>query len=95
MNSSSGVVGYLVQNGGQWCDSVSPARVGSALNEYLEKSGVETQEVRDDLPLKRTAFSAESIKSGDRCLRNADHSSACKKSFKVLKYFLFNVHVLF
>ena len=38
------VTSYLVWDGGQWCDSVSSARVDPALNGYLEKSGEGKQE---------------------------------------------------
>ena len=48
--TSTGVAGYLVWNRGQWCDSVTSARVHPALNGYLGKSGVKTRETSDDLP---------------------------------------------
>ena len=38
------VTSYLVWDGGQWCDSVSSARVDPALNGYLEKSEESKQE---------------------------------------------------
>ena len=38
------VTSYLVWKGGQWCNSVSSARVDPALNGYLEKSGEGQQE---------------------------------------------------
>ena len=41
---SPGVADYLVWDGGQWFDCVSSARVGPALNGYLEKSGGGAQE---------------------------------------------------
>jgi hypothetical protein len=37
--SIPGVASYLVWDAGQWCDSVSLARVDPALNEYLENLG--------------------------------------------------------
>ena len=38
------VTSHLVWDGGQWCDSVSSARVDPALSGYLEKSGEGKQE---------------------------------------------------
>ena len=38
-DSNPSVPNYLVWGTGQWCDSVSSARVDPALNGYLETSG--------------------------------------------------------